>query len=104
MVPVFIGGPQKPCSKTMKCMVLAGLALIAPVSAPSSHSVAVDCLGFTRRAPWPPPRRLGGPAFTPVAKPLVRPVGVLAGGGHRNSQPLRQLRSAGGHQYSGLRR
>ena len=38
-------------------------------------------------APWQAPRRLSGPAFTPVVKPLGRPVGMLAGGAIRIRHP-----------------
>ena len=60
---------------------MAVVALPRSVAA-SRHSVAWAALGFHGTPPWQAPRRLSGPAFTPV---VSWPVGMLAGGSHQNS-------------------
>ena len=62
MVPVFIGGPQKPCSKTMKCMVLAAAVALPCSVAPADRAERLGVPDWLRRncsSLWPrwfPPR------------------------------------------------
>ena len=44
MVPVFIGGPSKPCSKTMNCMVLAAVVALPGSVAPARLAGAPEGL------------------------------------------------------------